>query len=335
MIMNDSINDSIKVKFNIMIKINKYKAIKILGIIVFMLLLVISFSCKTSEVKKSKTDGEVNYIPYYLKVYEADSLYITKNYQRSYDILDSLFSKYKPIGMENYNEVLTYCRLKMILNKSIKREELSSLISIYGYDKDLFNNDEIFKNYFLKKKRDLIDLSDSNYQVLRDSYIKKINIPLRNEIKEMKISDQLYRGKRYSENMKKQDSIDQINQNRLREIFERVGFPNQSLIGNFMVDKSFVDVIGILLHTKDDQRVNLFMPKVLEYVKKGEAPPNAYAYMKDQLNLYNGEEQYYGSYDNKTDIPINELNRRRRTIGLPNYGYEKWRFKQLYPDEEY
>ena len=68
---------------------------------------------------------------------------------------------------------------------------------------------------------------------------------------------------------------------------------------------------------------------VLEFVKKGEAKPFVYANMFDQYYLYNGEEQFYGSYTNKVQTPEAELNRRRRSIGLPSYGYEQWKFKKL------
>ena len=56
---------------------------------IFLLYVVsITISCKSNFSKIG--DVKSNYIPYYLKVYKADSLYLTKNYQQSYEILDSL-----------------------------------------------------------------------------------------------------------------------------------------------------------------------------------------------------------------------------------------------------
>lgn len=305
---------------------------KIYKIVLFFLMVIFSlFSCKTKEVVSNTVKKEVNYIPYYLKVYEADSLFITKNYIKSYEILDSLFRKYEPINMPNYNEVYNYYKLKIILKKKIDKNNFSELISKYNLNNEILEKDSLFNIYYKKKKKFI----DKNYGVLKQKYISSLNLNLRNEIKDMRIQDQLYRNKDYQTNIDKQNKIDSINSNKTKKIFENYGYPNQSVIGDFMIDKTFADIEIVLLHTKDDERINYYLPKVLEFIKKGKAFPKTYAVMQDQFNLYNGQEQYYGSYENKTGITVNELNKRRKTIGLPSYGYEKWRFKKLYPDEEY
>ncbi|UPT71849.1 MAG: hypothetical protein M0D53_05975 [Flavobacterium sp. JAD_PAG50586_2] len=151
----------------------------------------------------------------------------------------------------------------------------------------------------------------------------------------MKSQDQFYRKKDYKSNIDKQKIIDLKNQKRLIEIFDRYGYPNKKIIGGYNIDNDNVDITVMLLHTNDSIRREYFMPKVLEYIKHGEASPELYANLHDQLLLYNGEDQYYGSYENKVDIPTNELNKRRRKIGMPNYGYQKWRLNTIYPDQEY
>lgn len=304
---------------------------KISKVVAFLLIVQMMICCKTQkEMAVQIQDKEVNYIPYFLKVYEADSLYIVKNYHRSYEILDSLFQEFEPINIESYNEILTFTRLKMILGKPLKEGEFSRLVSVYGFTGELFENDSIFKSFQLKEKKNLLD-KQREFE-LRSEYINSLNMSLRFEIKQMKEKDQKFRKHKYRDNIKRQDSLDYSNQVRLKEIFEEIGFPNYRLIGNFMVDKSFVDVNAILLHTKDTVRVSYFMPKVLEFVKKGEALPFNYASMYDQYLLYNGKEQYYGSYENPINIPIGEVNRRRKLIGMPNYGYEAWRRSILYPN---
>ncbi|MBC8757134.1 hypothetical protein H2O64_20865 [Kordia sp. YSTF-M3] len=57
--------------------------------------------------------------------------------------------------------------------------------------------------------------------------------------------------------------------------------------------------------------------------------------MKDQLLIYAGKEQYYGTYSNAKPMntTIKEINERRRSIGLYNLGYEDWRNSILYPDD--
>ena len=112
------------------------------------------------------------------------------------------------------------------------------------------------------------------------------------------------------------------------EIFHTHGFPNHKIIGGYDIDNSNADITVILLHTKDTVRKEYFMPKVLEYIKKGEASPELYANLYDQFLLYNGQEQYYGSYENKVEISINELNKRRKEIKRkysPIIIYVKWK----------
>ncbi|SHI45436.1 hypothetical protein [Flavobacterium terrae] len=302
---------------------------------VFRVLLLIGlvsfFSFKTKDVFNSSISRELNYIQYYLKVYQADSLYITKNYQKSYEILDKLFKDYEPINLPNYNELFNYYRLKLILKKDINRSKFSELISKYNLNNEILLNDSLMKTYYMKEKF----FFDKNYNLLRQKFISKLNLKLRDEIKEMRVQDQLFRDKDYQYNIIKQNKIDSINSLKTRKIFKEFGYPNEYIIGDFMLDKSFVDIEIILLHTKDVEREEYYLPKVLEFIEKGKAPPRTYAVLLDQFNLYHGKEQYYGSYSKKVNISISELNKRRKLIGLPSYGYEKWRFEKLHPNEEY
>jgi hypothetical protein len=119
---------------------------------------------KTNSFIETK---EVNYIPYYLKVYEADSLYIIKDYKKSYDILDSLFKKHEPLQMANYYEVNNYYKLKIILNKKINIFDFSELISKYRLTDLALKNDSIFNIIYLKEKK----YFDENYIFLRENFI--------------------------------------------------------------------------------------------------------------------------------------------------------------------
>lgn len=300
-------------------------------IALLFLITVIIVSCKSNKVPNRKEvrfiKAEVNYIPYYLKVYEADSLFIIKEYNKSYSILDSLFKVYTPLNLNIYNEALNYLKLKVILKKDIKENEFLKLISFYGFNKEFLVNDSILNSS--KKLRLLL----SKYDKQRAIYIGNIDLKLRSEIKEMKCQDQFYRKNDYKLNIDRQTDIDLKNQKRLIEIFNKCGFPSKNIIGGYDIDNDNIDITVMLLHTKDSIRRKYFMPKVLEYIKHGEASPELYANLYDQLLLYNGDEQYYGSYENKAEITINELNKRRRKIGLPNYGYQKWRISKLYPND--
>jgi hypothetical protein len=297
-----------------------------------VLIIIIStfvISCKSNYTRIG--DKNANYIPYYLKVYEADSLYIVGNHKRSFEILDGLFKKYEPINMQMYYEVFNYMKLKVILNKKTNRKELKSWIIKYGVSLSRLENDSLLSYYSTKNSKWLV----KNYPKLREKFMTSINLDLREQINIMISQDQYYRNNNYQANIDKQNRIDSINSKKCINIFKQYGYPNDKIIGDFSIDKRVINFSTILLHTKDKERIDYFSPKVLEFIKKGQALPKVYANMYDQYLLYNGSEQYFGSYSNPTDVPIQELNIRRQNIGMPKYKYDEWRFKQLYPNEEY
>ena len=87
----------------------------------FFLISISFISCKSYQ----KIGGEnSNYIPYYLKVYEADSLFLVKNYSSAYEKYDSLFKYYEPINMPLYFEFENYIKSGLLAkkDKSFKKE---------------------------------------------------------------------------------------------------------------------------------------------------------------------------------------------------------------------
>lgn len=294
------------------------------AIVLIIIISTFIISCKSNYTKIGNKNA--NYIPYYLKVYEADSLFIVKKYKDSYKILDSLQKSNGLINIKNYNEYLTYLKDKIILDSKIKDIEFLKIFS-YGIPIEYVTNDSILSIHFNKKSNQY----QKQYIEKREEFLSKINYKLREEIVKMKFNDQLYRkNSGYQKNKHLQDSIDLTNQKKLILIFDKYGFPNEKKIGDYDIDDSDVSIIGILLHTKDSIRKNIFLPKILDFVKKGEADPLVYASLIDQLMLYNGQEQIYGSYENSTSG--SKVNEKRRQIGLPVLGYEKWRARKLYPE---
>lgn len=291
------------------------------------LIIMVSFcfvSCKSSYTKIG--DRNANYIPYYLKVYEADSLFIEKEYQSSYKILDSLQKINGLLNINNYNEYITYIKNKIVLKSTVSDVEFLKIFSL-GIPIEFVKSDSILSVQFNKKS----DSYQKQYSKKREEFLSKINYDLREDVIKMKFNDQLFRKNNgYQKNKNLQDSLDLVNQNKLLLIFEKYGFPNEKTIGSYDIDNSDVSITAILLHTKDSIRVNFFLPEILKFVKKGEADPLIYASLMDQYMLYNGEPQIYGSFENsKIGTKVNE---KRRSIGLPVLGYEKWRAKKIYPE---
>ena len=297
--------------------------------IVFSTILLALVSCKSSYTRIG--DENANYIPYYLKVYEADSLFIVGDYQRSYEILDSLFKKYEPLDIDIYYEYKTYLISKHKTGRHITKKEFEQLILKFGYDNiQIVNNDDL-KTLFVK-----FDISDVDYTQLRNQHLNSLDMELRREIITMKEQDQKYRiGGRSNEDVQNQNKIDSVNTLKMIDVFEKIGFPNKNVIGGFNIDDTHVNCSTILLHTKDSIRLSYFAPKIKEFISKGTASPKLYGTLIDQYFIYKNQEQYYGTYKNSpiSSITVNELNKRRKEIGLSNYVYEDWRMEQLYPEQ--
>lgn len=295
--------------------------------IIVVLSVLLFISCKSSYTRIG--DKNANYIPYYLKVYEADSLYLTNNFLRSYEILDSLFKKYEPAELLFYDEYKTFVKSSYLIGK--KQEAfrgIESLIKDYGYDRNIIQSDSILNLIFNSSK-----INITTYNRLRDSYLLKTYPKIRNEIIEMKTLDQKYRGRKANiEDEKiKQIQFDSINSVNLIKIFDEIGYPNIKKLGlDSNIKQSNLDITVILLHTRFNDREEYFLPKILDYIKMGECNPEVYGYMYDQMMIYTDRPQKYGTYQGESLKSKDSLTFYRNDIGLPPNTYMKWRMKKLY-----
>lgn len=290
------------------------------------LLCAIFFCCKQNKIS---VNNSFTYLSsgYYENVYLADSLFIEGEFKKSYEILKGTFKKQPPINMDIYYEYETYLSSAVELGKSeFLCDELKSLISNYGY-----NEYRISNNPNIDKLLDSCPEVKRNIKKLYEEFKSKIKLSLRNELLGMAKNDQKFRQKgKYQDNIIEQERIDEINTKRIIEIFEKFGYPNQKLVGDYFVDEKHLIFKGMLLHTNDSIRREYFIPKLLEFIKKGECNPLVYATIVDQLNLYNGNQQLFGTYSNNNIYNFKKIDSTRKSIGLPKYGYENWRVKKLY-----
>ncbi|HIP34064.1 MAG TPA: hypothetical protein EYG89_05005 [Bacteroidia bacterium] len=294
--------------------------------IIFIGLMLFNCSFKKDELKSNE---KINYIPYYLKVYEADSLFLIKKHKNSYQILDSIFEKYKPLNQTTIFEYETYVKLSFLFDKkkSSMNAKFEKLISEFGYDKSYFKEDDVLNNLYIK-------LNDKLYDSLRKSYLSSINLSLRDSVFDMKTLDQKYRYN-VDDNknvFEKRKNVDSINAEKLRSIFNRNIYPNESVIGNYSVDYRFTPtILTILLHTNDSIRKEYFLPKLNKFVREGKCSPLVYGLLLDQISNYNNENQKYGTYNtNQIELEkYNSLNRNRKNIGLPSIEYVVWKNNQI------
>ena len=292
-------------------------------LILFLTFLV---SCKSGYTKIGSANS--NYIPYYQKIYEADSLYVVGNYDQSYRVLDSLFKLYEPINTFRLREYETYCILSRLMNKKLKSKDFFKLVSKYGYDETWMTGDSTLNSYYKS-----ISNSENLYKAGREKYLKSIDLELRAKIVNMVVEDQKYRtGNSTPEILALRQIADSTNEQEVRKIFNDVGYPNEKIIGNYTIDKSHVLINPILYHTSTSTNKEYFFSKVLEYTRQGRVEPFVYAFMIDRYNLFQFDKQLYGTFTDRVILSESEINKNRHTIGIPSLGYEDWKYKILYTE---
>lgn len=303
---------------------------------IVFLIIVVSFgffSCKSNYVRIG--DKNANYIPYYLKVYQADSLFLVGDYEKSYKILDSLFEKYEPINMEGYYEYGNYLSSSIMIGETKKlRRNVKLAYKNYGglliYHKDFF--------LMIEKISKETKLSPKKINTLKKKYFEKLDLDLRKKIESLIIEDQSVRGE--NNNSEKQFFFQKKHSEELENIFTNKGYPSYNFIGsdNYFDNTAEIDIL--LVH-QDNKTIKKYLPFILENVINGKCKPSVYAFLYDRLIWNESNEkdgtfkQYYGSYvmsNGLPQLPIINQNKNdsiRKSIGLESPGYNKWRNEQL------
>jgi len=305
---------------------------KKIGLILFVLfILIISCRSKKQIVDKSIGKQEVNYIPYYLKVYEADSLFLVNDFDGSFRILDSLFKKYEPLNIEGWYEYGNYL-ISAVMSGHTQNIDEKIRKSYIEYGGVLCVHPDAFK---LKDTlRKFSKLTTDEINSLKKEYFSKLNLTLRNEIVRMMSEDQFVRVQTNDDiGMEKYEKLHYVE---LKEIFEKYGFPTTKLVGSDNYFDETADIRALLMHQSDKAKSE-FLPKLLDWVKKGKCDPSIYAAVFDKKMWEKEGKQYYGTF------PINEPNKFnyppmseptkidsiRKTVGLPGLFNNDWRIKKL------
>ncbi|WP_310993128.1 hypothetical protein [Aequorivita marina] len=255
--------------------------------ILLPLVLLTIFGC-ASEQK-----NDCNYIEdYFPTVYKADLEFDLENYEKAFELYQDVFSVCDAKNTLGLNEIGDFTESSAILGKFDITYEYAKEQILNGVELSRFQNNESFNEFWSSKYGEKLT---AEYDKLRLEFTQNADFDLRDELVSMRSADQMYRGGNGKSDWTKQDSIDQIHEKRLIEIFETIGYPTSKTVGPNTMDYP-VDVGLFLLHTDDSIRMNYFVPKVTEFVKNGSAPPRAVGTMVDQFHLYNDEPQIYGTY---------------------------------------
>lgn len=276
-----------------------------------LLLCLILISCSDKE------KSECNYITdYYPITAKAEIEFYLGNYEKAYDYYQEAFENCEAIRLGVQQDTDKFAKVCAKLGKDdLAIEYIKKAIS-KGSTIGTFKNNEIFNDIFNSEKgKELI----AEYDNRREEYINSLNMDLRTEIIQMIEIDQRLVG-----NPEERIKVFKKNDKRLVEIFDVIGYPNEQVVGNFGVDFTSADPGILLLHTDDSIRINYFIPKIKEFIEKGQCSPITLGTMYDNLAIYNKEPQTHGTYKNNTGDDSNmisdknKVNANRAEIGLPS-----------------
>lgn len=280
-------------------------------------------SCKSSYTKIGHKNA--NYIPYFQKMYEADSLLLTENYQRSYEILDSLFKKYEPVNSEN--EYFTYVTCKIVLDKSEKQIKKDFL-----YLLENFGNHDIYITLGNEKVKNVVTKTDTfgiDTKKALAKYNKRIDTPLRNLVLSMTKKDKQVRVP--EPNFERVRIVNKENTKILDSLFKINKFPSQRIAGEANKDGEDTDLGAVMIHTDQAYKERFLMEKVYDLLKKGQITPETYSGIYDRYNLFVNDELYYSANIKKASSEEKKLkNKRRKAIGLYSLDYMPWKLKKAY-----
>lgn len=244
-----------------------------------------------------------NYIIYYNKVNEIDSIYrMANNPKLAIKEYRELFKEYAPKNQERIEEYSNY----IILADQYK-EDFGGKKSLYTLIPLIAPYENGYKKYLSLFGKYGIDSTEVKQKVadwkkgLNKQLIDSFNIAITRDQEGRPFDTALVR-----KNVEKNARL-------FKWTFEKFGFPSQQKIGNF-------PMITMLSHMSESKTLYPYLDtKILEYIKSGDCPPLGYSMMVDTYQIPLGKGTYYGmgrSFTGKIDSVT--IDRHRKMIGLPS-----------------
>lgn len=280
------------------------KNIKLINILFVFLIFVLSLSCKTREK---------NYITYYQKVNEIDSVYrIVGQSEIAAKEYKKLFRKYEPKNQKKIEEYATYIMLADRYNINFGgKKSLRKLIHFFAPGA----HENWHKPYYPLLKKYGIDSLEVEKEIAL--WRKGLNKEL---LDSFSIAMERDQAPREMGDLELAEINEKINFNLLKWTFERYGYPSEQKIGirgNY--DRS-IHISTILYHLADTKKEYEYLKiKLLEYVKLGECPPEDYALLVDIHESSNKRKVLYLMNANDDgSIDSANVNKNRKEIGMPS-----------------
>ena len=302
---------------------------KILQINLLAGLLLILASCKNgsenehTSVASAEEEKACDYIEeYYQTVYQAEIAYLKQEYQKAFDLLKEAESRCELLNQSIINETEMLAELYVRLDRPEGAFPYLYALLRKGHSLSSIENNEIFGVLMATPEWEKLR---SEAPAIENEFQENINVELRQEILAMKAEDQ--RVRRDPVDWVVTNKTDSIHQKRIKEILTKYGYPNSDLVGHgYFQERPTLEVL--LMHFND---TTWFKPRLLEFIRKGEAPPEVLPNMIDSRRR-NTNEYTYGIYRQTDSTEIKNfqtLDSRRVKVGLRPYNMQKeyWELK--------
>ena len=256
-----------------------------------------------------------NYIDYYNKVNEIDSIYrFQKDTLKVINQYRKLFRKYEPKNQERIQELETFIKLSSNKHRNFGGKRMLSKLTLvlapYGnaYQKHL----AIYKQYGIDSTNIKIEIANWKNNLTKklvDSFSVAF---VRDQQEERSVKDIMIVN-------------DKKNAELLMLTLENYGFPSIHKIGIIGNQEVFMPMDNFLSHMIESEYYPFFKTEILKYVKSGECPPRYYAVMIDKHNLtVSNENILYGAFSSgDTVIDTLKIDKNRKSIGLPTLRHAK------------
>jgi len=275
-------------------------------VLFFLLIISLFVSCRTREK---------NYINYYNKVNEIDSIYriahkpviAIKKYKK-------LFKKYEPKNQERLEELENYIYLSDRYSKNFggKKTLIKFVKVIAPYKNSYKKHVPLFKKYG-------VDSIEIESEIL--SWEKSRNKVLMDSITTLFIRDQ--EGKRNDMGIMIRN--DKKNADLMKWIITNYGYPSLNKVGQVGNDSVFLPLLTFFSHMSSSAGYPYFESQLKYHLKTGDCPPRVYSTMVDRYHLeVTKDDILYATYIGNSIISDSaQIDRNRKSIGLPTMNHSK------------
>lgn len=270
-------------------------------ILILIILSLIIISCKTREK---------NYITYYNKVNEIDSIYrIAQKPKLAIKKFRKLFKDFQPKNQERIEEFENYIYLSDKHHKNFGgKKNLYKFITLIAPYRNAYQEHlPLFKKYGI----DSLEAANKT-----DLWVKSREKVLMDSITTLFIRDQ--EGKRLDVNISARNDLK--NAKLMKWIFDNYGYPSLQKVGIFGNDDVFLPMSTFFSHMSASQDYPYFEKKLKRYLKMGDCTPREYSTMVDRYHLQVlKDKMLYGSYIGIDGISDTiQVNKNRKSVGLPS-----------------